>query len=382
MEKECQDVFGWEEQDEDENENEKEGEEDENKEDEDEDENKEDENENKEDEDENMDSDKEDEDENMDSNKEDEHENVDSKESTTTPNDEGKNNVGIRNGHPIKGKASDKKSSSQQSFFKQQLYEWHCSLLKQLIESMQSEEYTTRNNAVIFVKGILSSYPIIDDHADKLYEKVSEIASIEKREDIKLAFNALRGLIKSRKVHQLTPWEFYEMDETEKKLLVEKRKQKQADERKKQAEELRIRREKSRKLDQERRKREVEKAKVEAEKARKTTIKKTEGSSVVPYGLVGLETAKRAGNGSAKSLKKEEVQGETTQKEAIQNEIQKKSIQKEIQKGSVQRESMQDKSIQNKSVQKDSIQKEPMNTESKSNARISTNTKSADEKIQ
>lgn len=102
---------------------------------------------------------------------------------------------------------------------------------------------------------------------------------------------------------------------------------------------------------------------MEAEKARKTTIKKTEGSNVVPYGLVGLETAKRVGNGSSKSLKKGEVQKETTQKE-----IQKETTQKEIQK----------ESTQNKPVQKDSMQKEPMNTESKSNARISTNTKSAE----
>ena len=190
--------------------------------------------------------------------------------------------------------ANDNSSTSHYAAFKKQLYSWHCSLLGQLTNSMQSEEYTTRNNAVIFLKGVLASFPIVDHHTDTLYKKVSDIAATEKRQDIKLAFNALRGLIKSRKVHQLAPWEFYEVEEAEKKSLMEERKHEKEEERKKQAEALRLRRETQRKADQQRRKRDTEKIKLEAEKTRKATIKKTDGASVVPYGLVGLEVTKRA----------------------------------------------------------------------------------------
>ncbi|KAG7836697.1 hypothetical protein KL942_004615 [Ogataea angusta] len=152
--------------------------------------------------------------------------------------------------------------------FRKTLFNWHKSLQKQIIASLDSEQYTTRNNAIIFLKNLLGEFPVVADHSEVLTRKLASIYSSDSREDIKLASNALFVLISSKKASCVQTWEFYEMDPEEKEKLMKKREERLAAERARKAE-LEM---------QEREKREAERK--EREKATPTAR---------PYGLVGLE---------------------------------------------------------------------------------------------
>ncbi|KAG7795189.1 hypothetical protein KL929_004320 [Ogataea haglerorum] len=152
--------------------------------------------------------------------------------------------------------------------FRKTLFNWHKSLQKQIIASLDSEQYTTRNNAIIFLKNLLGEFPVVADHSEILTRKLASIYSSDSREDIKLASNALFVLISSKKASCIQTWEFYEMDPEEKEKLMKKREERLAAERARKAE-LEM---------QEREKREAERK--EREKATPTAR---------PYGLVGLE---------------------------------------------------------------------------------------------
>ncbi|KAG7877741.1 hypothetical protein KL937_004611 [Ogataea polymorpha] len=152
--------------------------------------------------------------------------------------------------------------------FRKTLFNWHKSLEKRILAALDSEQYTTRNNAIIFLKNLLGEFPVVADHSEVLTRKLAAIYSSDSREDIKLASNALFVLISSKKASCVQTWEFYEMDPEEKEKLMKKREERLAAERARKAE----------LENQEREKREAERK--EREKATPTAR---------PYGLVGLE---------------------------------------------------------------------------------------------
>ncbi|QPG73583.1 hypothetical protein FOA43_000895 [Brettanomyces nanus] len=172
--------------------------------------------------------------------------------------------------------------------FRKTLFKWHSKLLEDLISTLDSNHYTARNNGIIFAKGLLSSFPVIEEQGEILKEKMSLIAMTETREDIKLSCNALYGLVVSKQ-HQMIPsWEFYAMDETMKQDLMKKKHERLEAEKQKHEEENKTRREKERKEEEELRAKRAIEAKESIERAKKDAEK----SLVKPYGLVGLAPRK------------------------------------------------------------------------------------------
>ncbi|GMM30574.1 Tho2 protein [Martiniozyma asiatica (nom. inval.)] len=168
-------------------------------------------------------------------------------------------------------------------------------LLNQLLLGISSDKYTTRNNTIIFLKGILENYPTIEQHAALIADKLEEISNEDIRDDIKLASRALIGLLGGKKGKVVPIWEFYDMDQLEKekamivkaermkkkKEIEEKirlEKKKQEEERKKIEEELKLKQ-----IEAERLKREKEDK--EKEELAGKLLEKSKGAS---YGLVGL----------------------------------------------------------------------------------------------
>ncbi|GME81592.1 unnamed protein product [Ambrosiozyma monospora] len=153
--------------------------------------------------------------------------------------------------------------------FRKSLYNWHKSLMKQLMASLDSTHYTTRNNAIIFTKNLLGSFPVIEDQGDLLRRKLSIIGKKDEREDIKLASNALIGLISSNRSNFIPMWDFYQMDANEKEMLIKKKAERQEAERKRLAE--------------------LEKARLDAEvKERAERVKRATATNAKAYGLTGL----------------------------------------------------------------------------------------------
>ncbi|KAH3661884.1 hypothetical protein OGAPHI_006063 [Ogataea philodendri] len=181
--------------------------------------------------------------------------------------------------------------------FRKTLFNWHKALQKQIIAALDSEQYTTRNNAIIFLKNLLGEFPVVEDHSELLTRKLSSIYATDTREDIKLASNALFVLTSSKKSGCMPIWEFYEMDPEEKEVLVKKREEKVAAERARLAELERIEREK----------REAERK--EREKSNPTAK---------PYGLVGLQKREKK---ETKEPVKSDANEELEQKEAAKDPV-------------------------------------------------------------
>ncbi|VEU21656.1 DEKNAAC102238 [Brettanomyces naardenensis] len=208
--------------------------------------------------------------------------------------------------------------------FRKRLYGWHSQLLEQVVKSLDSEYYTTRNNAVIFAKGLLSSFPVVEDQGDILKERVSSIAASDPREDIKLACNALYGLVASKKSKMIPVWEFYTLEEAEKQNLMKKRNEKLEAVRKKEEAEEKERKEKERKEEEIRRAKESAEVKVRAAERTKAAMKSE--TNIRPYGLVGLDSVKKV------TPEKTEVEKEKAEKEKAEKEKETKEEESKVEK--------------------------------------------------
>jgi hypothetical protein len=183
--------------------------------------------------------------------------------------------------------------------FRKMLFEWHLSLLNQILQSLTSESYTTRNNSILFLKTILSNFPLIEQHADLLGDKLTEIIENDERDDIKLASRALIGLLKFQQNRYIPIWEFYEMDPEDKEKALKLKAEKDKLERQSQEEE---------------RKKQLENEKLELEKVAKSNPPSK------PYGLVGLGAKK------APESVKSEVSTPSKSNGAIDDDMPKKKL--------------------------------------------------------
>ncbi|ODV87170.1 hypothetical protein CANARDRAFT_26595 [[Candida] arabinofermentans NRRL YB-2248] len=165
--------------------------------------------------------------------------------------------------------------------FRETLFQWHSSLIGQIATSLDSTHYTTRNNSISFLKNLLGNFPVVEDQSELLTEKLANISSVDQREDIKLASNALFVLVTSKRSQCIPIWKFYKLDPTEKKELILKRKEKVALAKKLEAEKLKKQKEKEEKE-------RLERNAAMTTAALSSTATSTAGA-VKPYGLVALQ---------------------------------------------------------------------------------------------
>ncbi|CDK25319.1 unnamed protein product [Kuraishia capsulata CBS 1993] len=165
------------------------------------------------------------------------------------------------------------------------MFNWHKSVLKDLSKSLESSEYMSRNNAIVFLKNLLGVFPKVEDHCEKLLHVINTSSSKDSREDLALASNAISGHLKSKMGTWIHMWEFFEMDEEEKAKQVAKRDQINAKRRaaEEKAKEL------ARKAEEE------AKAEAEKERAKKAAAAAALNNiNAVPYGLTGLSAPSKA----------------------------------------------------------------------------------------
>lgn len=123
-----------------------------------------------------------------------------------------------------KEKDKDIPKALTHELFKRALFNWHRSILINLVKSLESVNYTTRNNSIIFLKNLLGVFPIIEDHCEIISSKLISISKDDKRQDLILSSNALISHITSKRNNWISMWDFYEMDKDEKDRQIEKRK--------------------------------------------------------------------------------------------------------------------------------------------------------------
>ncbi|GMF02506.1 unnamed protein product [[Candida] boidinii] len=121
-------------------------------------------------------------------------------------------------------KDNDEAVALTHELFKRALFNWHRSILINLIKSLESVSYTTRNNSIIFLKNLLGVFPIVEDHCEIISSKLISISREDKRQDLILSSNALISHITSKRSNWISMWDFYEMDKDEKSKQIEKRK--------------------------------------------------------------------------------------------------------------------------------------------------------------
>ncbi|ODV63712.1 Tho2p ASCRUDRAFT_73512, partial [Ascoidea rubescens DSM 1968] len=121
------------------------------------------------------------------------------------------------------GKISNDESSTSHQEFLKNLLEIHTLSLRDISVALETDDYMYRRNAITFLKNVITVYPVIEDHCEKLLYLIETIAQDE-REDIKLAANALIVLIRSREKKCIHMLESYEMDKADEGQQKVKRK--------------------------------------------------------------------------------------------------------------------------------------------------------------
>ncbi|CCF60294.1 hypothetical protein KAFR_0J02300 [Kazachstania africana CBS 2517] len=81
---------------------------------------------------------------------------------------------------------------------KRELYNWHTSLVNQLIDLLGEKNYMSIRNGIEFMRYVSDVFPIVDSQIKLLYKLLEQNLVNEQREDIKLPTNALIGHLKAR----------------------------------------------------------------------------------------------------------------------------------------------------------------------------------------
>lgn len=136
------------------------------------------------------------------------------------------------------------------------LYGYHDMILEDIGDALIAEEYMCRRNAITFLKNLVSIYPNVEDHCEKLADLIQNIIATEEREDLKLSSSALMGHLKSRSNGWVHLWDFIPLSDELKEAHVK------------------VRKEKKEKIAEEKRQREEEKRKVEEAKIAKAAEEK------------------------------------------------------------------------------------------------------------
>lgn len=95
--------------------------------------------------------------------------------------------------------------------------QWHSSLMEQIFSGLKSQKYTTRNNTILFLRGILPSFPLIESDYWLIFDELDTISNEDERADLKLASRAFMGLMKnkSQRGEYKSVWDVYELSEEE-----------------------------------------------------------------------------------------------------------------------------------------------------------------------
>lgn len=103
------------------------------------------------------------------------------------------------------------------------LFSWHTKALLSIKINIESENYMSRRNSFTLLKNLIGVYPIVEDHAENIIELIGKVSSTEKRNDLKLASDAILAHIKSRSKKWIHVWDFYTFSDEEKKEVIQKR---------------------------------------------------------------------------------------------------------------------------------------------------------------
>lgn len=145
------------------------------------------------------------------------------------------------NGFPV-----DNSRSMDYKDFCNILHEYSSSVLDNLTKALECEEYMCRRNAITFLKCVITVYPAVEEHGEKIMYLLENLFSKDDREDLKLASNALMGHVKAKARDWVPLYDFVYMDDEEKGTYIGERnkikeERKQAEERvKKEQEQLRL----------------------------------------------------------------------------------------------------------------------------------------------
>lgn len=126
------------------------------------------------------------------------------------------------------------------------LYGYSLSVLDNLTNALECEEYMCRRNAITFLKCVISIYPAVTEHGEKIMSLLEKLFTSDDREDIKLASNALMGHVKAKSKDWVPLYDFVYMTDEEKGAYLEQRnklmeERKQTEEKmKKEEEQLRL----------------------------------------------------------------------------------------------------------------------------------------------
>lgn len=70
------------------------------------------------------------------------------------------------------------------------------------------------------MKNLLAVYPTVDDHGAQIVNLIEKLSTTEKRNDLKLASNALLVHVKSKSKNWVPIWDFISMSEEEKEEII------------------------------------------------------------------------------------------------------------------------------------------------------------------
>lgn len=104
------------------------------------------------------------------------------------------------------------------------LLNWHKAAVREISLCLYNDDYMFRRNSITFLKNLLGVFPSIVDHCEELLAILQDIFKHDKREDIRLASNALLGHMKARSKRWIRVYDFYKMPKEEKQQYIEEQK--------------------------------------------------------------------------------------------------------------------------------------------------------------
>ncbi|CAK9435388.1 uncharacterized protein LODBEIA_P01150 [Lodderomyces beijingensis] len=105
--------------------------------------------------------------------------------------------------------------------FRNTVYHYHANLLTQVDAALSAPDYMSRSNTILLLKGLISVFPIAEDHGEEVVKIIEKVLSADAREDIRLSSGALLGLIKARTKLWLPIYDLIPMSEEEKQTVIE-----------------------------------------------------------------------------------------------------------------------------------------------------------------
>ncbi|TKA78520.1 hypothetical protein B0A49_05121 [Cryomyces minteri] len=96
--------------------------------------------------------------------------------------------------------------------FRRLMFKWHGNLNNAFKACFSGGEYMHIRNAIIVLKAVHQSFPVVNFMGKSIFESVTELSESEKREDLKLAATSLLGDLKRREKAWVLPQAFRQGD--------------------------------------------------------------------------------------------------------------------------------------------------------------------------